>query len=85
MRSAMPRSVNIVFAEWNVDLAVDLGGDCRDGCAPLGVPSGEPMGDAQEARPPKGAGLGKIVQRCEMRLAERDEFADRIGRQVFGK
>ena len=50
-----------------------------EGAAPLGVPAREPMRNAQEARPPECARLGKILERGKVRLAECDEFVQRIG------
>ena len=72
------------LVELNGNFATDLGIDARNRTAAFGVPAREPMRDAQEARPPEGARFRKIVQGREERLAERDEFAHRLGRQAFG-
>ena len=42
---------------------------------------GEPARDAQVARPPERPGLGKILERGELLLAELDQLGDRIVRQ----
>ena len=63
----------------DLDLAPDLGGDRDNRAAPLGVPAREPMRDAQETRPPECSRLGKFIKRGEVRFAERDQFAHRIG------
>ena len=49
------------------------------------VPAREPLRDAQVARPPEGARLGKIGERREMFFAELEQFLHRIGRCRCGE
>ena len=52
-----------------------LGDDAGDVAAPLDLPIGEPVGDAQEARPPQRLRLRARHQRQEMLAADLAQFA----------
>ena len=67
----------------NFDLAADLRDQRTDVGAPRRLPTGEPVRDPLETRPPEGARFGKIVEIGEMRPAKLDKFARGIGRKAI--
>src|SRR4029079_10108592 len=70
-----------VRADLDRQPAADLAIDGRERGTPLTLPAGEPARNALEARPPERLRLRIIVERCEARLAARQQFTLRIGRQ----
>src|SRR5262245_22265493 len=71
--------------QWDLELAVSLGGERRDVATPRPFPAGKPASDALEARPPERARLGIVLERGEMPPSDLDHRCGRIGGQAGGE